>query len=72
MRKVYDEVRAGLYTLDHDMELSPAVVAPNSDLARIPYFVLAQTLAQVRSRIQHPGSSRVCRHRYAVPCTALH
>ena len=51
MRQVYDEVRAGLYTLDHDMDLIPAVVSPGSDLARIPYFALAQTLAQARTHL---------------------
>jgi DNA anti-recombination protein RmuC len=30
------------------MELSPRIVSPCSDLARVPYFVLAETLAKVR------------------------
>jgi hypothetical protein len=47
MSSIFEEIKNSLYTLDHDMELSPGIFPPCSDLARVPYFVFAETLTKV-------------------------
>lgn len=49
MQQIYDEVTCCLYTVDHNMDLPPDLVPPNSELARVPYFDLAKALAKVRA-----------------------